>query len=67
SIKVTDGKHRVRVVAYLIGNVRSQIYKEITVTVKNSRSLSGAEGVALSGAEGPVSLTRAFRLRSMTS
>jgi uncharacterized protein (TIGR03790 family) len=36
STKVADGKHTLRVVAYLIGNVRSQIYKEITVMVKNS-------------------------------
>lgn len=36
STEVNNGKHKLRVIAYLIGNVRSQIYKEVTVTVENS-------------------------------
>ncbi len=39
STKVSNGEHTLRVVAYLIGNVRSQIYKEITVKVKNGRGV----------------------------
>ncbi len=34
SSKIKVGRHKMRVVAYLIGNIRSQIYKEIDVIVE---------------------------------
>ena len=33
--QVTDGKHRLRVVAYLVGLVRHQVFSEIDVVVRN--------------------------------